>query len=265
MCRVAQLRAQKFQSTRPRGARLCCASRSGCGACRFNPRAHAGRDLHHVERVTVRRVVSIHAPTRGATFAVVDLRPAFAVSIHAPTRGATGRGRGLRCCCGQFQSTRPRGARPDRHRQERAGGAVSIHAPTRGATWCACSQWLSSHQFQSTRPRGARPAWRVRSPPSSWFQSTRPRGARRMAGADRQGVDGVSIHAPTRGATRKGWASGASSAWFQSTRPRGARRNPDRRCAGDLACFNPRAHAGRDATCSRSAPPTSVSICQATP
>ena len=54
-----------FQSTRPRGARP-----GGGSSCTyytsFNPRAHAGRDLVVVLHVhTI--LVSIHAPTRGAT------------------------------------------------------------------------------------------------------------------------------------------------------------------------------------------------------
>ena len=34
-------------------------------------------------------IVSIHAPTRGATFAILGVAADGAVSIHAPTRGAT--------------------------------------------------------------------------------------------------------------------------------------------------------------------------------
>ena len=75
--------------------------------------------------------------------------------------------------------------------------------------------------FQSTRPRGARRATSrhqlcsVRS-----FQSTRPRGARHQRAESRACC--VSIHAPARGATADAHASA-------------------------LACFNPRARAGRDA------------------
>ena len=52
---------------------------------RFNPRAHAGRDLalKHDER---QGVVSIHAPTRGATSLYSNQPPIKIVSIHAPTR-----------------------------------------------------------------------------------------------------------------------------------------------------------------------------------
>ena len=56
-------------------------------------------------------VVSIHAPTRGATALRLDKFGPQIVSIHAPTRGAT-----------QY-----------RHLLRRRAG-VSIHAPTRGAT-----------------------------------------------------------------------------------------------------------------------------------
>jgi len=56
-------------------------------------------------------IVSIHAPTRGATFYHFSLGVFFLVSIHAPTRGATE-------ALSLFE----------------AQAIVSIHAPTRGAT-----------------------------------------------------------------------------------------------------------------------------------
>ena len=54
------------------------------------------------------------------------------VSIHAPARGATGHGR-RRGNEKMFQSTRPRGARPD-FMGHIVSLVVSIHAPARGAT-----------------------------------------------------------------------------------------------------------------------------------
>jgi len=78
----------------------------------FNPRAHAGRDrprpraatspkpfqstrpcgARHaaLARPVLRRLVSIHAPMRGATDDQFFVRRLVAVSIHAPMRGATG-------------------------------------------------------------------------------------------------------------------------------------------------------------------------------
>ena len=59
-------RHKRFQSTRPRGARL--------GA------------VDGWKRATL---ISIHAPTRGATLLVAHLDTVHQISIHAPTRGAT--------------------------------------------------------------------------------------------------------------------------------------------------------------------------------
>ena len=63
-----------------------------CMACIiscFNPRAHAGRDTKRIDNLYCYLIVSIHAPTRGATFLYTMLNDDFKVSIHAPTRGAT--------------------------------------------------------------------------------------------------------------------------------------------------------------------------------
>ncbi|KUG23423.1 hypothetical protein ASZ90_006785 [hydrocarbon metagenome] len=56
-----------------------------------------------------------------------------------------------------FQSTRPRGARPNTGLRNVIHLYVSIHAPSRGAT---ITRGAVSHfnKFQSTRPRGARHA-----------------------------------------------------------------------------------------------------------
>ena len=54
----------------------------------FNPRTHAGCDLADA-KAYLPKVVSIHAPTRGATAESDKDFLATGVSIHAPTRGAT--------------------------------------------------------------------------------------------------------------------------------------------------------------------------------
>ena len=144
----------EFQSTRPRGARRSRSLRRS-GVSRFNPRAHVGRDARiragrsrsssfnpraHVGRDGAAAVdaaagllVSIHAPTWGATCGGGEPPPPEQpVSIHAPTWGATM----TVCACStisMFQSTRPRGARHE------------TVAGQRGKI-----------EFQSTRPRGAR-------------------------------------------------------------------------------------------------------------
>ena len=110
----------------------------------------------------VQEVISIHAPTRGATSLKateyklsIDFNPrshersdnyipdefkSYIISIHAPTRGAT---TGYNCIS--------------------YGKLISIHAPTRGATKVAC--YLATLiKFQSTLPREERPVRRYSLP-----------------------------------------------------------------------------------------------------
>ena len=54
----------------------------------FNPRSHKGSDAL-VPDVAFETLISIHAPTRGATLTVFTRRYLYYISIHAPTRGAT--------------------------------------------------------------------------------------------------------------------------------------------------------------------------------
>ena len=82
--------SRSFQSTHPRGVRLSA------------PGTKSGGDH-----------VSIHAPTRGATNLLRAGVPLHTVSIHAPTRGATCLFLGLTSVAITFQSTHPRGVRPD--------------------------------------------------------------------------------------------------------------------------------------------------------
>ena len=57
---------EKFQSTHPRGVRLLWQLKGRAEAC-FNPRTHAGCDIDAALETWQKVVVSIHAPTRGAT------------------------------------------------------------------------------------------------------------------------------------------------------------------------------------------------------
>ena len=54
----------------------------------FNPRSHEGSDAMSAEKV-FNADISIHAPTRGATYISKKVGYGIAISIHAPTRGAT--------------------------------------------------------------------------------------------------------------------------------------------------------------------------------
>ena len=81
------------------------------------------------------KIISIHAPTWGATYIPPTPIPAPVISIHAPTWGATGCRRG--CCTGCR--------------------VISIHAPTWGATLSNIVKLRPYLQFQSTHPHGVRP------------------------------------------------------------------------------------------------------------
>ena len=164
----------------------------------FNPRAREGRDA-----------------------IVIKDNDAAGVSIHAPARGATRRSAHI-LLLAEFQSTRPRGARPLKHLNR-----------------------LLPKMFQSTRPRGAR----LRK--SSAILNFRGFNPRAREGRDRiiwyrPAMFTVSIHAPARGATMVAVKSKTGQV-FQSTRPRGARHSI-RRSGSMSACFNPRAREGRDVT-----------------
>ena len=99
-----------FQSTLPRGERHEVA-RKKRWLLYFNPRSREGSDVlkkHLHEEVCI----SIHAPARGATFDNPFLDPEFVISIHAPARGATQQNMGITGTTAK----------------------ISIHAPARGAT-----------------------------------------------------------------------------------------------------------------------------------
>ena len=72
-------------------------------------------------------VISIHAPTRGATTLLNHVSYFSSISIHAPTRGATDGG-----------YSKPKDT------------SISIHAPTRGATLLP---WICGRSKKDFNPR----------------------------------------------------------------------------------------------------------------
>ena len=126
-------------------------------------------------------MISIHAPTKGATTLPRRMEYMIIISIHAPTKGATTQVikemPGLK-----FQSTLPRRERPgyswnwDENtlfqstlpRRERplypfgsiwlipSNRYISIHAPTKGATFRIPTIHFDIMLFQSTLPRRER-------------------------------------------------------------------------------------------------------------
>ena len=59
------------------------------GIINFNPRSHERSDWHGCIKWLRQNMISIHAPTRGATSYSMHLAFLSTISIHAPTRGAT--------------------------------------------------------------------------------------------------------------------------------------------------------------------------------
>ena len=101
------------------------------------------------------------------------------------------------------------------------------------------------YSFQSTHPHGVRLLIRQHRARRILFQSTHPHGVRRDSFGGAFNDIAVSIHAPTRGATR-GRISGIHVHYtFQSTHPHGVRLR-----VVMLTCqfrgFNPRTHTGCD-------------------
>ena len=97
----------------------------------FNPRSHEGSDMI-LPCVRIVPLISIHAPTRGATVIGVHFSIICIISIHAPTRGATLTS-AKRYRIFVFQSTLPRGER-----------------------LCSDCPMVIRQLFQSTLPRGER-------------------------------------------------------------------------------------------------------------
>ena len=79
-------------------------------------------------------LISIHAPTRGATETQLNQVKRLTISIHAPTRGATNPLAGYQSMEYISIHAPTRGATLDAGRLVPFYIDISIHAPTRGAT-----------------------------------------------------------------------------------------------------------------------------------
>ena len=120
----------------------------------FNPRTHTGCDAEHYN-TAMPSLVSIHAPTRGATTICSSYNYCNNVSIHAPTRGATWLSSHENDYYFVSIHAPTRGA-TDMNENGMQISEVSIHAPTRGAT-LLCAEYHVKDLFQSTHPHGVRP------------------------------------------------------------------------------------------------------------
>ena len=210
-------------------------------------------------------LISIHAPTRGATTLTVTVAM---LSLNFNPRSHEGSDLCWFLSCPFthiFQSTLPRGERRQDAGRCSAVHWISIHAPTRGATHLLPQREISS-VFQSTLPRGERPASAnpafasfvisIHAPTRgatavsgdsivfSWISIHAPTRGATMEYLLINSIKIISIHAPTRGATGT-MVGEAIAEKFQSTLPRGERQLICLSVAGS-GDFNPRSHEGSD-------------------
>ena len=133
--------------------------------------------LKAVHIVDKKEILSIHAPTRGATDDTISIQECIKLSIHAPTRGAT------------FKST-------NRYDNQN----LSIHAPTRGATFLFVFYTLLC-AFNPRSYKRSDPHVLIFFCSGTHFQSTLLQEERLRFSYILRRLLQLSIHAPTRGAT----------------------------------------------------------------
>jgi len=212
--------------------------------------------------------VSIHAPTRGATWGDGQHHApqiGFNPRPHAGgDKGATKNKEEMK----MFQSTPPRGGR---HRSNSTSPIRSNGfnpRPHAGGDKASASVGLFTLTFQSTPPRGGRLseiscgskvtsfnprphaggdifARSIRQY-GNMFQSTPPRGGRRLDPSSCAPRRSVSIHTPTRGATGRRWSFHRAPWRFNPHPHAGGDRKPHPFRRIRHKCFNPHPHAGGD-------------------
>ena len=103
----------------------------------FNPRSHEGSDVY-LQITCKLPIISIHAPTRGAT-KVIDYNAQRLANFNPRSHEGSDSGyyhQGDRSC-------------------------ISIHAPTRGATRCDLWRWLLCSYFNPRSHEGSDNTWSI--------------------------------------------------------------------------------------------------------
>ena len=145
------------------------------------------------------------------------------ISIHAPTRGATYNGAKYFIHCADFNPRSHEGSDKARSCKNKRKCKISIHAPTRGATDINLSGIVATEISIHAPTRGATSCADKHSACSFYFN---PRSHEGSDSEDRINIYqvNISIHAPTRGATPVSTPIPGIHCIFQSTLPRGERR-----------------------------------------
>ena len=198
---VLVLSGKIFQSTLPQGERQ-------CGITLYGPPTD----------------ISIHAPTRGAT---LQRKTRKCIITDFNPRSHKGSDAGKECCsrpCGDFNPRSHKGSdgehisgsmvSADFNPRSHKGSdfrpiciqypiCISIHAPTRGATHFPNFYERTGYDFNPRSHKGSDGMVKILWSCETEFQSTLPQGERRLMERNYNATLGISIHAPTRGATKK--------------------------------------------------------------
>ena len=119
----------------------------------FNPRSHKGSD-RSMRFYRRKKDISIHAPTRGATYTHAPPLTKTSISIHAPTRGATVE------VNNELELMR-----------------ISIHAPTRGATEYRIQTTIAGVDFNPRSHKGSDATVTVHTLPIQYFNPRSHKGS----------------------------------------------------------------------------------------
>ena len=145
-------------------------------------------------------MISIHAPTRGATKYRVC---AFTVHRFQSTlpRGERPEGDRYTLFAAIFQSTLPRGERPGQRKRYEYHNVDFNPRSHEGSDPLSRGRTSTYSTFTPRSPPGSDSAVDFSTSSGILFQSTLPRGERLRSPVTPSNLYGISIHAPTRGAT----------------------------------------------------------------
>ena len=140
------------------------------------------------------------ALVKGETQIAVDIGKRTFISIHAPAKGAT-RPLTRPSSSARYFNPRSREGSDIEAAEPARSTNISIHAPVKGATQ-NCLTWQQSAEHFNPRSREGSDTDRFRLTGGTKYFNPRSReGSDVVGAASRHVADGISIHAPVKGAT----------------------------------------------------------------
>ena len=188
----------------------------------FNPLHREGGDVLQILHVFVNQTISIHSTARVETRSHKIHTPAGILFQSTPPRGWRPDCSPTIGCSPLFQSTPPRGWRPAEAAAEAAIFTISIHSTARVETLQRIISSLVSWNFNPLHREGGDDPARDVQQELLAFQSTPPRGWRRLCNNLHPAPAAISIHSTARVETTN-FNICCIVIRFQSTPPRGWR------------------------------------------